>query len=165
MKKVLIVIFCVLLLSSCTKSTLIGDKLTDKATEQQQEQVKQEVLKLLEQEYNQPFKIVDYNYDYSVHWKDKTCAIASMCPKVFYGVYSFKIQSINNPIIIMQIRMEDTKEGLQWFKSNQLNNYYCSSLTQIFRSKNQNYINQDDLEKAKRYCDSRGQSYYKKWEK
>ena len=42
-------------------------KLAPKASDEKQEAVKQEVLQLLKKEYNQPFKILDFNYDYKFH--------------------------------------------------------------------------------------------------
>ncbi|KFJ42525.1 hypothetical protein IBE48_04925 [Francisella philomiragia] len=160
MKKILIIIFCILLLSSCTKSTLIGDKLTDKATEQQQEQVKQEVLKLLEQEYNQPFKIVDYSYEYGTHWKDKTCAIASMCPKEIYGVYKMKIETIETPNLSLNIRIEDDgKNFMDDFKKTYVPIFYCGALGSYYDDLriNKSKVNTDYLDKAEKYCDNRGQ--------
>jgi len=58
-------------------------QLAPKADEQ-----KQEVLNLLEKEYNQPFKIVDYSYD--IHYPAGNCS-GDSCKVRKFGTYKFKI--------------------------------------------------------------------------
>ncbi|KFJ42365.1 hypothetical protein IBE48_04930 [Francisella philomiragia] len=167
MKKILIIIFCVLLLSSCAKEVLIGDKLTDKATDKQQEQFKENILELFENQYNQPFKISDFKYEYGTHWKDKSCVIASMCPKEIYGTYSFYIEAIKNPIIKIKLVINDKKGSLEFIKNHFIDTAYCSSLADYYlllANKNA-VINQKGLDIGEKYCDSIGQDFYKKGKK
>ncbi|WP_035718539.1 hypothetical protein, partial [Francisella sp. W12-1067] len=103
----------------CAKSLWLGNKLSDKATKQQQEQVMQEVMQLLKQEYNQPFKLLNYKYEYKKHYDlGGNC---HYCDVVKYGTYYFKIQALDNPIIVMDFRIDDinkssTNELLEDFK-------------------------------------------------
>ena len=158
MKKILTLAFICLFLASCSKAILVGDELAPKATEQQQEEVKKEVLKLLEEEYNQPFKIVDYKYDYGVHWEDNTCRLA-VCPKVFYGTYIFEVQSIDNPIISPKFKIVDRKglqKELQDFKDYWVKIQYCGAFGNYWKE-HKHDKNNNPLEQAKKYCDTRGQ--------
>lgn len=112
-----------LFLSSCGLETL-----SPKASKQEQEQVKQKVLSMLEKEYNQPFKILGFNYDYKFHYKVSFLIVVGKR----YGTYDFKIQAINNPIITVDFIISDNGRTLQWFKENQLDSMYCSYLSRIF---------------------------------
>jgi hypothetical protein len=155
MKKILALAFVCLVLSSCSKAIIVGEELAPKATEQQQEEVKQEVLKLLEEEYNQPFKMVDYKYDYGVHWQDNTCQLA-VCPKEYYGIYWFTVKAIENPEIVVKFRVFGTQEGLADFQ-NRVKFLYCDGFADYWK-KNSFKTNDSVLNKNKKYCDDRGQT-------
>jgi hypothetical protein len=132
-------------------------KLAPKADKQKQEEVKQEVLKLLEKEYNQPFNVLDYKYEYK---KDYDLAgNCHYCDIVKYGVYYFKIQAVDNPIIIMNIRVQDTGNGLNWFKEYTVKHSYCAKFSDIYENK-KNYPLKN-IQIAEKVCDSRGEGYYK----
>jgi len=149
--------FCILVLSSC------GTPLAPKATKQEQEQFKQKILNMLEQEYSQPFKVLDFDYSYETHYPKGNC---SDCRVLKYGTYTFKIQAIDNPVIVMSFIITDNKniKGFEEFKSHYIKTKYCVALSQLFLQKRQNKVNQINLEKAKQYCDKKGQNYYKDWE-
>ncbi|KEI35398.1 hypothetical protein FRA_34c06130 [Francisella sp. W12-1067] len=151
-----------MLLTSCAKSLWLGNKLSDKATKQQQEQVMQEVMQLLKQEYNQPFKLLNYKYEYKKHYDlGGNC---HYCDVVKYGTYYFKIQALDNPIIVMNFRIDDinkssTNELIENFKKDQLKYLYCIALAK-------HYINEKKLLTDKltnievttnNYCDLRNQ--------
>ncbi|QIV94119.1 hypothetical protein [Allofrancisella frigidaquae] len=152
-----------MLLTSCAKSLWLGNKLSDKATKQQQEQVKQEVMQLLKQEYNQPFKLLNYKYEYKKHYDlGGNC---HYCDVVKYGTYYFKIQALDNPIIVMNFRIDDikkssTNELLEDFKKNLLVNLYCGigvADYYIKARKEKIVVDHKNLEKAEKYCQSRNQ--------
>ena len=85
------------------------------ANNNQQEQVKNAVLKSLEQEYKQPFKILDFNYKYQSHSNPHDCVFL-YCKTEKYGTYYFKIQAVDNPIIVMDFKMNDglvTKKSIK----------------------------------------------------
>ncbi|WP_035721769.1 hypothetical protein, partial [Francisella sp. W12-1067] len=151
----------------CAKSLWLGNKLSDKATKQQQEQVKQEVMQLLEKEYNQPFKLLNYKYEYKRHYDlGGNC---HYCDVVKYGTYYFKIQAPDNPIIVMDFRIDDmkkssTNELLEDFKNKKLSTEYCVTLSKIYMYQKQKTVDQSNLERAKKYCNNRGQNGYKDWE-
>ena len=140
-------------------------KLAPKANEKEQEKVKQEVLQLLEKEYSQPFKIVDYSYSYDTHYPAGNCS-GETCTIRKFGTYDFKIQAVDNPIIVMSfiITDDDHVKGFKKFKEHYVKTKYCVSLSQIFLSKKQDTVDRKYLQKAKVYCDSKNQSYYKKWQ-
>ena len=114
--KISLILFTAIVLSSCMPYMIKAE--SDGATKEQQEQVKQEVLKLLTDEYKQPFKLEDFNYKYDTHWKHIDCQIAGYCPKVRYGTYSFKIQAVDNPIVTMNFDIKD--KGKESIKRNVL---------------------------------------------
>lgn len=140
-----------LFLSSCSLETL-----SPKASKQEQEQVKQKVLSMLEKEYNQPFKILDFNYDYKFHYKVSFLVVVGKR----YGTYNFKIQAVDNPIIVMKLKLEDSfnkdDSALSFFIKRRLNNIYCSSFGNYWKV-HKNDKDNKQLEKNIKYCDSRGQ--------
>ncbi|WP_035719777.1 hypothetical protein [Francisella sp. W12-1067] len=159
---ILTLLLSIMLLTSCAKSLWLGNKLSDKATKQQQEQVMQEVMQLLKQEYNQPFKLLNYKYEYKKHYDlGGNC---HYCDVVKYGTYYFKIQALDNPIIVMNFRIDDinkssTNELIENFKKDQLKYLYCIALAK-------HYINEKKLLTDKltnievttnNYCDLRNQ--------
>jgi uncharacterized protein (UPF0297 family) len=135
-------------------------KLAPKADKQKQEEVKQEVLNLLEKEYNQPFKIVGYSYSYDTHYPAGNCS-GDTCKVRKFGTYKFKIQAVNNSIIVLNLKIMDYSfdkyaNGLDYFKSSRLAKIYCSSFGDYWKN-HKGDKNNNMLEKNIRYCNDRGQ--------
>ncbi|AIT09730.1 hypothetical protein LO80_06975 [Candidatus Francisella endociliophora] len=149
--------FILFFLSSCSLETL-----SPKASKQEQEQVKQEVLSILEKEYNQPFKILDFNYDYKFHYKVSFLVVVGKR----YGTYTFKLRTVNKPILSSTIKLTDMQESpISNFKELYLKNFYCGTLASYYKhGKLNSSIRNNGVEQVKKYCDERGQSYYKKWQ-
>ncbi|QIV95720.1 hypothetical protein EDC55_1222 [Allofrancisella inopinata] len=159
---ILTLLLSIMLLTSCAKSLWLGSKLSDKATKQQQEQVKQEVMELLEKEYNQPFKLLNYKYEYKRHYDlGGNC---HYCDVVKYGTYYFNIKAVNNPIIVMDFRIDDmknssTNELIEGFKKDQLKYLYCIALAQHYIDEKKLLTDKlTDIEvTTNNYCDLRNQ--------
>lgn len=112
--KLIILTFLVTTLVSCgAYQYTTAKKESNEATQEQQEQVKTQVIKLLEEEYKQPFKLEDFSYKYERHWVDSSCQM-SFCEMEKYGTYYFKVQAINNPIIMDFKIDDDKKESIKW---------------------------------------------------
>lgn len=105
-----LVITIVILLSSCSKAVLVGEKKSAEATKEKQEEVKVQVMKLLEEEYKQPFKLESFDYKYENHFYGGDLTSSE------YGTYYFKVQAVDNPIIVMDFNFNDglaTKESIK----------------------------------------------------
>lgn len=164
--KLIIAIFMLLLLSSCIPYKIKAE--ANSATTEQQNEVKQQVLKLLTDEYKQPFKLEDFSYKYETHWEHIDCQIAGYCPKVQYGTYYLKIKAIDNPIIVMHIEIKDkNKESIKRlinsFKKSQLKDLYCGAFFTYYGMtlKNNKKLQQPYTNRIEKFCDNRGQSSYK----
>ncbi|AIT08854.1 hypothetical protein LO80_01910 [Candidatus Francisella endociliophora] len=162
-KIAILFVFMVSLISCGAYQYTTAKRESNEATTEQQQKVKTEILKLLEDEYKQPFKLKDFNYTYERHWVDNTCQM-SFCKMEKYGIYSFKVQAVDNPIIIMNFKINDgdvTKASIKplidAFKKHQLNTIYCSSFGNYWKE-HKNDKNNDALEKIKEYCDEKGQT-------
>ncbi|AIT09655.1 hypothetical protein LO80_06550 [Candidatus Francisella endociliophora] len=157
-----ILVIFLLLLSSCSFD------ISPKATKEQQEQVKNQVMQLLEKEYNQPLKLLDFKYEYEFH---NTYSFLYIIFRK-YGNYHFRIQAVDNPVIIMDFDFNDglaTKESIKplidSFKKNQLNDLYCTGLSSIYFKQKEKTVDQILLKKAEKYCDRRNQTWYQKWKR
>lgn len=138
------------------------------ANNNQQDQVKNAVLKALEQKYKQPFKVLDFSYKYESHSNPHDCVFL-YCKTEKYGTYYFKIQAVDNPIIIMSFNFTDgsaTKESIKplinSFKKNQLQYAYCDGLYDYYVSavRNKFEVKQPNTDKADKYCNSLGKTEY-----
>ena len=166
----ILILFISTLVSCGAYQYATAEKGSDGATKEQQADVKTQVMKLLEEEYNQPFKLESFDYEYERHWVDNTCQM-SFCKMKKYGTYYFKIKAIDNPIIIIDFNMNDglaTKESIKplidSFKKNQLNDLFCIGLTRYYSrlTKNLNMKPQQPYtESAEKYCNSINQNGYK----
>jgi hypothetical protein len=141
-------------------------KLAPKASDEKQEAVKQEVLQLLEKEYKQPFKVVDYSYSYDTHYPAGNCS-GDTCTLRKFGTYNIKIKTVDNPIISLKIRLYDNGQNMiEDFKKTYLNRFYCGALGSHFDDLRINHIkntNKKYLVEAEELCNSRNQQiYYKK---
>ncbi|QIV94291.1 hypothetical protein [Allofrancisella frigidaquae] len=153
---------CWFLTSCMTAAATYGyleRSISPKATKEQQQQVKQEVMQLLEKEYKQPFKLESFEYKYQTHNRPGSFDFAE------YGTYYFKIQALDNPIIVMNFRIDDinkssTNELLEDFKNKKLKDLYCGSLESYYLNL-ETEISQPYANEAEKYCDSRDQAYYK----
>jgi hypothetical protein len=138
-------------------------KLAPKASNEKQEVVKKEVLQLLEKEYNQPFKIVDYSYSYDTHYPAGNCS-GDSCKVRKFGIYLMTIESVNKPNVSLGVKIEDQYPNImKKFKENYLPVFYCGALGGYFDSLRINHIkntNKEDLAKAEELCNSRNQSIY-----
>lgn len=155
----IIISLAVLLLFGCSK------RLSPKRTDAEQQQVKQQVMKLLEEQYHQSFKLNDFSYEYETDYKYSFFYVQGETS----GQYIFKVKSIDNPIIVMNFVINDNKEEsindlILSFKKNQLNVIYCNAFTNYYSD----VVNKDIplqknyAEKAEKYCDSRNQDEYKR---
>ena len=83
-----------------------SERLSPKRSYTEQQQIKQQVMKLLEKEYHQPFKLEEFNdkydtkYEYGFLYKKGETS----------GLFKFKIQAINNPIISTDFYIFDGKK-------------------------------------------------------
>jgi hypothetical protein len=158
LRKIIIMSLCLFLLGCATT-------LAPKANNQEQEKVKQEVLNLLEKEYSQPFKIIDYSYNYGTHYP----AGNSTDPRILeYGAYKFKIQAVDKPYVSLGVRIDDDgKDFMNDFRKTYLPVFYCGALGGYFDDLRINHIkntNKEELNKAEELCNSRNQSvYYEKY--
>lgn len=144
----------VFLLSGCTDHI----KETPKASEQQQKDVSEKVIGMLEREYHQPFKIVDYTYEYKGHSNGAYDCAFIYCQSHMYGEYNFNIQSVDNPFITIRLHLSDGSgipNMLKNFKEKNLKGEYCSAFGNLF---DKNYINKEwvypkeqPIEKSKFY--------------
>jgi len=107
---------------------------------------------LLEKEYNQLFKIVGYSYSYDTHYSADNCS-GDTCIVRKFGTYKLKIQAVNNPIIVMSLRLEDTEKGYKLLKYS-IKNGYCAKFADIYEKKND--YPKEDMVKSKKVCDIRG---------
>ncbi|WP_149031959.1 hypothetical protein [Francisella philomiragia] len=142
-------------------------KESNETTQEQQQEVKTQVMKLLEEEYKQPFKLEDFSYKYERHWVDNSCQL-SLCEMEKYGTYHFEIQAVDNPIIELEFNIDDEnkesiKDVVDSFKKNQLSKVYCTAFSEIYMYDKQKSVDESYLKKAKNYCDSRNQKGYEHW--
>jgi len=153
--KTFTVIFLIVLLSSC------GTQLSPKASKQEQKEVKDKILKLLKDEYNQPFKIIDFNYSYDTHYPNGNC---SDCRILKYGIYIFKVEAVNNSILSLKVKLYDNGQNMiEDFKKTYLDRFYCGALGSYFddlRMKQIKNPNKADLSRAENLCNSRNQTIY-----
>ena len=83
-----------------------SERLSPKRSDAEQQQVKQQVMKLLEAEYHQPFKLEEFNYKYDTKYKYGFLYKKGETS----GLFKFKIQAINNPIISTDFYIFDGKK-------------------------------------------------------
>ncbi|KEI36076.1 hypothetical protein FRA_22c00180 [Francisella sp. W12-1067] len=165
--KIIILLYLSIFLSGCSSVALMSApiigysqrSISPKATKEQQQQVKQQVMQLLEKEYKQPFKLESFEYKYQTYNRPGSFDFAE------YGTYYFKIQALDNPIIVMDFRIDDinkssTNELLENFKNKKLKDLYCGSLESYYLNL-ETEISQPYANEAEKYCDSKDQAYYK----
>jgi len=97
LKQIIILISVVSLFSCASTATL--DKTKDV-------EIQKEVIKVLQEEYKQPFKILDFKYKYESHTSPTSDCVFLYCKSRKYGTYYFKVKAINNPIITMNFKLE-----------------------------------------------------------
>lgn len=141
-------------------------KESNEATQEQQQEVKTQVMKLLEEEYKQPFKLEDFSYKYERHWVDNSCQL-SLCDMEKYGTYHFEIQAVDNPIIELEFNIDDEnkesiKDVVDSFKKNQLSKVYCSAFARYYSDFVNNKAKkiQPYFGSTAKFCDSRGQTSF-----
>jgi hypothetical protein len=161
-KIIALVLMFGLTIGCSTKELLIPEKLSQQATKLQQKEFKQEILGLLEKQYSQSFKIVGFRYVYKTNYDlGGNCYY---CKAVKYGTYFFKIETVDKPYLSTNVKVADNESSaIDTFKEFYLNGFYCGALSSYYK-RNSNYADKGSLEKAKKYCDARGQDYYKKWQ-
>ena len=171
--KLTVILFFILFLSACYngKQSLLPEKLSPKASLQEQEIFKKNVgkqlIEMLEQEYQQPFKIINVTYEYRIKWVDRGCRVIG-CPRKQSGVYTFEIQAVDNPIIVITEKVGDVnvKEWMKNFKEderNLLGKEYCLAFSSYW-SKHEYDKDNENLEKAIKFCNDRGQEkLYNPW--
>ncbi|AIT08852.1 hypothetical protein LO80_01900 [Candidatus Francisella endociliophora] len=150
-----------LILASCLIFflTSCATKLSAKSSSDDQVKVKQEVLQLLEKEYNQKFKLLNFDYKYENHINGATDCTFIYCKGKEYGTYYFKVQAVDNPIIIMNFQIEDIdslKASIDYFKKKRLKTIYCSSFGKYWKY-HKNDRKNNDLNKAIEFCNKIGQ--------
>jgi len=165
-KQIILVLFVATLVSCGAYQYTTATKESNEATKEQQEQVKQEVLTLITDEYKQPFKLENFSYKYERHWVDNTCQM-SFCKMEKYGTYSFKIKAIDNPIIVMNFKINDggsTKESIKplidSFKKTQLMDAFCVGLWHHYKDNKislNSKLTRQELQ-ANDYCNDRAQT-------
>jgi hypothetical protein len=72
-----------------------SERLSPKRSDAEQQEVKQQVMKLFDDEYHQPFELKSFNYKYDTKYKYGFLYKKGETS----GLFKFKIQAINNPII------------------------------------------------------------------
>ncbi|MBK2258023.1 hypothetical protein [Francisella philomiragia] len=157
---ILLVIFS-LFLSSC------ATKMSTEADNAEQQKVKKQVLQLLEEEYNQPFKIESFNYKYETHYPSGNCMD---CRIKKYGTYHFQIQAVDNPIIELEFNIDDEnkesiKDVVDSFKKDQLKELYCNSLRAYYRASiiDKIKVEQPNTKLGEKFCSNRGQAWYQEY--
>ncbi|QIV94181.1 hypothetical protein [Allofrancisella frigidaquae] len=155
---------CCFLTSCMTAAATYGyleRSISPKATKEQQQQVKQEVMQLLEKEYKQPFKLESFEYKYQTHNRPGSFDFSQ------YGSYYFKVQALDNPIIVMDFRIDDinkssTNELLEDFKKSQLKSVYCAAFPAYYRQSiaNKTKVLQPYTKQTEKFCDSRNQTSF-----
>ncbi|AIT09005.1 hypothetical protein LO80_02775 [Candidatus Francisella endociliophora] len=147
--------------TQATYNNVFPEKWSEKATKEQQEEVKNQVMKLLEEEYKQPFKLESFEYKYEKH--HETGGSINVRE---YGTYYFKIQAIDNPIIELDFVIKDKetlkdsiKSLIESFKKKDLKRLYCSSLGEYYSKNHANAsFDKNAFDKNAKYCDERGDS-------
>lgn len=158
-KNLVLALFFVALSSCGAYQYTTAKKESNKATKEQQQQVKNQVMKLLEEEYKQPFKLEDFSYKYERHWVDSSCQM-SFCEMEKYGTYYFKVKAIDNPIILMDFKIDDdkketVKDVIDSFKKNQLKEVYCVGLIFYYSEniENNTKVKEPITSKNRAFCD------------
>ncbi|KFJ41886.1 hypothetical protein IBE48_05305 [Francisella philomiragia] len=171
MKKfnLILLVFIYFLLSSClstvTTVSYFDRNKYEEPTKEQQQEVKKAIVPILEQEYKQPFKLLSFDYKHKVDFDGRDLKTTE------YGNYHFKVQAVDNPIIVMDFEIGDnaTKESIKplidSFKKNQLNDLYCTGLSHIYMYDKEDLVNQNSLKEAEKYCDNRNQKGYEHWKR
>jgi hypothetical protein len=156
--KIFLTALIALNIASCATAKVEKDNL-DK-----QNIVKQKVLNLLEKEYSQKFKILSFDYKQENYSNPANDCVFLYCKSTKIGIYNFKIQSIKNPIIVMDFKIsnqgkESTKELISSFKKSQLKEAYCVGLGMYYKKKlkDKTEVKQPNTEDANKYCESIGQ--------
>ncbi|MBK2268375.1 hypothetical protein [Francisella philomiragia] len=128
----------VFLLSGCIHYI----KETPEATTKQQRKVSADIVTMLEKEYHQPFKVLEYTYGYNPHSNGGSDCAFIYCQAHMYGDYKFKIQSVDNPFINIRLYLSDSSgipNMLKNFKEKDLKREYCSAFGDLF---DKSYINE-----------------------
>jgi hypothetical protein len=134
-----------------------SERLSPKRSDAEQQEVKQQVMKLFDDEYHQPFELKSFNYKYDTKYK-----YAFLYAKgETSGMYSFKVAAINNPAIISSFHIfdgkeESIKELIDSFKKNRLKTIYCGSFSDYWYKHRKDKGNKA-LEEMVKYCNYRGQ--------
>jgi hypothetical protein len=85
--------------------SLVGCATTQ--TNNKENQIKEQVLKLLEKEYKQQFKIQNFNITYESYARSDTGCVFFFCtPQEKFETYNLKIQAVDNPIIVMTVKLD-----------------------------------------------------------
>ncbi|QIV96381.1 hypothetical protein EDC55_10433 [Allofrancisella inopinata] len=162
-------LYLAIFLSGCSSVALMSApiigysqrSISPKATKEQQQQVKQEVMQLLEKEYKQPFKLESFEYKYQTHNRPGSFDFSQ------YGSYYFKVQAPDNPIIVMDFRIDDinkssTNELIEDFKKRQLKSVYCAAFPAYYRQSiaNKTKVLQPYTKQTEKFCDSRNQTSF-----
>lgn len=164
MKKIkgLIIGLLLVILSGCV-TTLFGG-----ASKQQQQEVKEQIMESLTDYYKQPFKLLDFSYDYGSHSNPSIDCVFLYCKTEDYGIYHFKIQAVDNPIITMKFSIPDgmVKESIKplidSFKKSQLNSVYCSAFAGYYGKIVDNYgrFKQPYTKQTEKFCDNLEQTSF-----
>ena len=125
---------------------------------EQQQEVKEAIVPILEQKYKQQFKLLSFKYEHKIRFDGRDLKTTE------YGKYHFKIQAVDNPIIILDFDISDfaTKDSIkpliESFKKTQLNDLYCLGLSQYYKKNldNDTMVKQPNTKKAEKYCRSIG---------
>ena len=140
--------------TQATYNNAFPEKWSEKATKEQQQEVKNKVMKLLEEEYKQPFKLESFEYKYEKH--HETGGSINVRE---YGTYYFKIRAVDNPAIEIDFNINQQKtlkETIGSFKKRRLYKIYCGAFGSYWQDHKNDKDNQA-LEKTKKYCDDKGQ--------
>lgn len=158
--KVLLIVSLVFSIFGC------AEKLSPKRSQSEQQEVKTQVMQLLKEEYKQPFRLEKFNYKYETQYPNAS----GNKPYVIYGTFYFKIQAVDNPIILLDFKIDDDKKEsikdvIDSFKKNQLNERYCRGFAAYYLDvmNNRQKIIQPYTMETEKYCDAKNQRWYKEY--
>ena len=156
--KIFLTVLIALNVASCATANVENNNLDN------QNIVKQKVLNLLEKQYNQKFKILSFDYKQENYSNPANDCVFLYCKSTKIGVYDFKIQAVENPIIIMNFKISDQgkksiKSLVNSFKKEQLKDAYCVGLGMYYKKNldNKTEVKQPNTKMADKYCESLGQ--------
>lgn len=158
--KMMVIFFLLLHLLGCAK------RLAPQRTEAEQQYVKQQVMQLLEQEYQQPFQLERFKYEYKTQYPNAS----GNRPYTTFGVFTFTVKAVTNPIIKFNFTINDNNEVsvnelIDTFKKSQLKRLYCGiglvGYYEYINNNNNKKVKEPYIEEAEKYCSSIGQNRYK----